>query len=187
MIEVAGFVLAIAMVICNTRQLVWGWPLSIASSALYLGVFAQSKLYGDAALQIVFIALALWGWYQWQRGASVQAGEPLRSLQPRSMTQWQTAGMLLLWLILGGAIAELLRRFTDSDAAVLDAFVTAGSLVATVLLARKLTANWLVWLAVNVVSVALLLSKQLWLSALLYAVLAILSVHGWLVWRKAHG
>jgi nicotinamide mononucleotide transporter len=55
------------------------------------------------------------------------------------------------------------------------------------LLARKLTANWLVWLAVNVVSVALLLSKQLWLSALLYAVLAILSVHGWLVWRKAHG
>lgn len=178
MIELVGFALAIAMVMCNTRQLQWGWPLAITSSALYLFVFAQAKLYGDAALQILFIALAFWGWWQWRRATEITP------LLPRSLTKPQAAWGFVLWLIVWLLIAWILMRFTDSDAAIADAFITASSIAATLLLARKFTANWLVWLAVNVVSVALFIHKQLWLTAALYALLAVMSVHGWRVWRR---
>lgn len=178
MTELVGFALAIAMVICNTRQLQWGWPLAIASSALYLVVFASAKLYGDASLQILFIAMALWGWWQWRRGSGQKA------LVPRSLTGLQAACALALWLTVWLLITGLLRTFTDSDAALADAFITSGSVVATLLLARKYTANWLAWLAVNIASVILFIYKQLWLTAMLYAVLAVMSVHGWRVWRQ---
>lgn len=178
MIEAAGFAFAIAMVICNIRQLQWGWPLAIASSVLYLVVFAQSKLYGDASLQILFIAMALWGWRQWRRANGMAA------LVPRAMSKLQAAWVLALGLMLWLLTVWILQRYTDSDAAWADAFITAGSIVATLLLARKFTANWLIWLAVNVVSVALFMDKQLWLTALLYALLSILSLQGWRVWRR---
>lgn len=179
-IETTGFALAIAMVICNIQQVQWGWPLAIASSALYAAVFAKAKLYGDATLQMLFIALALWGWWQWRRGVGA-----IR-LVPHSLTGPQAAWGLVFWLILWLLIAGVLHRFTDSDAAVTDAFITSSSIVATLLLARKFTANWLVWLAVNVVSVVLFINKQLWLSAVLYALLAVMSVYGWRQWRH-HG
>jgi nicotinamide mononucleotide transporter len=123
--------------------------------------------------------LALWGWWQW-RGA-VQAA----NLVPRTMKKLQAAWGLALWLVLWVLIAWILHRFTDSDATIADAFITSSSIAATLLLARKFTINWLIWLAVNVVSVILFISKQLWLSAVLYAVLAVMSVYGWQQWRRA--
>jgi nicotinamide mononucleotide transporter len=183
MIEIAGFALAIAMVICNTQQWQWGWPLAIASSALYAVVFTKAKLYGDASLQLLFILLALWGWWQWRRGAQASSLAP--ELVPRAIPKPQAACGLALWLVLWALIAWLLHQFTDSDAVVADAFITASSIAATLLLARKFTVNWLIWLVVNVVSVILFISKQLWLSAVLYAVLAVMSVYGWQQWRRA--
>jgi nicotinamide mononucleotide transporter len=51
------------------------------------------------------------------------------------------------------------------------------------LLGRKLIENWAVWLAVNVFSVGLFGWKGLWLTVLLYAVFALLSVAGWRAWQ----
>ena len=61
--EVIGFLLGLAMVLCSIRELHWSWPLAILSALLYFFVFKDSLLYGDAGLQLVFIALALWGWW----------------------------------------------------------------------------------------------------------------------------
>jgi nicotinamide mononucleotide transporter len=181
--ELIAFTLAIAMVMCNAKQIHWGWPLAILSSALYVWVFANAKLYGDAALQILFIALSLWGWLQWHRGAQASNSSP--KLAPRAIPKLQALWGLALWLALCVLIAWILHRFTDSDAAIADAFITSSSIAATLLLARKFTVNWLIWLAVNMVSVILFISKQLWLSAVLYAVLAAMSVYGWQQWRHA--
>ena len=77
----------------------------------------------------------------------------------------------------------MLHHHTDSDVPYLDALPTVGSVAGQFLLGRKLIENWLVWLAVNVFSVGLFAIKGLWLTALLYAVFAVLSVVGWQAWR----
>ncbi len=178
-LETAAFVLSLAMVAANLRVHVVAWPLAMASSLLYMLLFAQSRLYGEATLQIFFMAVALWGWWQWQRGRTAQ-GEPLRVHHLDVRTAWLAAGATLAaWPLLG----LLLSRTTDSDVPYMDALPTVASVTGQILLGRKVVQNWAVWVFVNVFSVGLFAYKGLWLTVLLYAVFAALSMLGWRVWR----
>ena len=183
-LELLAFVLAVAMVACNLRVNPWGWPLAIVSSLLYALLFADSRLYGEAGLQLFFIAIAGWGWWQWLRGR----GDDGQALRVRSMPPRQRWAAMAATLAAWPLLAWLLARGTDSDVPWLDALPTVASVTGQLLLGRKLVENWPVWLAVNVFSVGLFAYKDLWLTALLYAVFAVLSVVGWRAWsRRAHG
>jgi nicotinamide riboside transporter PnuC len=81
-VELAGFVLSLAMVFCNIQQIHWGWPLAIASSALYGIVFWNSQLYGEASLQVMFILTSLWGWRLWLKGKQTAPGPNLDAPAP---------------------------------------------------------------------------------------------------------
>ena len=179
-LEIVAFVLSLAMVAANMRVHPVAWPLAIAASLLYGLLFAQSKLYGEASLQGLFIAVSLWGWWQWQRGE----GDDGRALRVHRLSRRgamaAAAGTLIAW----PAVGALLARTTDSDVPLLDALATVASVTGQVLLGRKLLENWFVWLGVNVFSVGLFASKGLWLTALLYAVFSVLSVLGWLTWKR---
>ncbi|HEY6136108.1 MAG TPA: nicotinamide riboside transporter PnuC [Rubrivivax sp.] len=178
-LEIVAVVLGVAMVLCNLRVNPAGWPLAIASSLLYALLFADSKLYGEASLQFFFIAIAGWGWWQWLRGTD-DTGHALEvgRMSPRQRAV-ATLATLAAWPLLG----LLLARSTDSDVPYLDALPTVASVTGQLLLARKRIENWAVWLAVNVCSVGLFAYKSLWLTAMLYAVFALLSVAGWQAWR----
>jgi nicotinamide mononucleotide transporter len=182
-LEVAGFVLSFWMVLCNMRVNPLGWPLAIVSSLLYALLFANSKLYGEASLQLFFVVVAGWGWWQWLRGRAADG----TALKVHRMTHRQIATVAALTLAAWPALAAVLARFTDSDVPWLDALPTVGSIAGQFLLGRKLVENWPVWLAVNVVSVGLFSVKALWLTVALYAVFALLSIAGWRSWTKIEG
>ena len=182
-LEVAGFALSVWMVLCNMRVNPLGWPLAIVSSLLYALLFANSKLYGEASLQLFFVVVAGWGWWQWLRGRAADG----TALKVHRMTRRQVATVTALTLAAWPALAVALARFTDSDVPWLDALPTVGSIAGQFLLGRKLVENWLVWLAVNVVSLGLFSVKALWLTVALYAVFALLSIAGWRSWTKIEG
>jgi nicotinamide mononucleotide transporter len=177
--EIAGFVLGLVMVVCSIRELHWSWPLAIISSLLYFFVFKSSLLYGEAALQLVFAVLALWGWWQWLRTGD--DAQPVLVIQRLSRKGW--AVVVVASVLLWPALAVLLQTFTDSDVAWWDALPTALSLVGQALLGRKYVENWLVWLVVNVISVALFAYKGLWLTCVLYGLFTLMSVWGWRAWQ----
>jgi nicotinamide mononucleotide transporter len=179
-LEVVASLLGLAMVGFNLRVHPAGWPLAIASAALYALVFWHGRLYGQAALQLLFIGVSAWGWRQWLRGMDATGGE-LRVgwMRPRQRLA-AAAATLAAWPLLGG----LLAAGTDSAAPALDALTTVGSVAGQLLLARKRVENWPVWLAVNVLSVTLFVHAGLWPTALLYAVFAALAAWGWLHWSR---
>ena len=179
-LELAAFVLSVAMVVCNIRVNVIGWPLAIASSLLYMLLFWNSRLYGDASLQVFFALVAAWGWWQWLRGTD-EAGHALRV---RNLGAHGRASVLVAIAIAWPATALFLHRFTDTDVPWWDAFPTAASVVGQWLLGRKYVENWPTWVVVNVVSIGLFAYKGLWLTVLLYALFAVLSVMGWREWRQ---
>lgn len=178
--EVVASLLGLAMVGFNLRVHPAGWPLAIASSAIYAFVFWQGRLYGQATLQLLFIGVSAWGWWQWLRGTDA-AGAALRVGWMPSRARMVAAGATLAaWPLLGG----LLALGTDSAAPALDALTTVGAVAGQLLLARKRVENWLVWLAVNLLSVVLFVRAGLWPTAGLYAVFAALSAWGWLHWSR---
>ena len=179
-LEIVAVVISLAMVVCNIREIHWGWPLAIVASLMYFALFWRSRLYGDASLQIFFAVVAAWGWRQWLRGMEPD-GSVLRVSQ-LSGRKWlaMLAACALLWPVIG----LFLRTYTDTDVPWWDAFPTAVSLVAQFLLGRKYLENWLLWMAVNVVSLSLYAYKGLWLTAALYLLFLALCVPGWLTWKK---
>ena len=178
-LELLAFVLAIAMVVFNIRVNPLGWPLAIVSSLLYFALFWSSRLYGDASLQIFFVVVAGWGWWQWLRG-TLADGSALRVRELGARGRWIALGaMALAW----PATGWFLKRFTDTDVPWWDAFPTAGSVIGQWLLGRKYVENWPAWVIVNVVSVGLFAYKGLWLTVLLYTIFIVMSFAGWRAWR----
>ena len=178
-VEVAGFVLSLAMIYCNIKEIHWGWPLAMLSAILYCAVFWNSHLYGQAGLQIMFLGLSAWGWWQWLKGPVTHI--TITSLKAKQW--WPIVGATLLcW----AACAAVLVRFTDSDVAIWDALVTALSLTGQYLLGRKKIENWWVWLAVNFFAVGLMASQSLWLTSVLYALFGVLSYAGLRTWQKKY-
>ena len=177
-LEILAFALSVWMVVCNMRVDVLAWPLAIVASLLYGLLFAASKLYGEAGLQVFFAVVAAWGWWQWKFGTQ-PSGAPLvvRHLD------WSTRGLLstttlAAWPLLG----LLLDHATDSDVPYLDAFPTAVSVTGQWLLGRKYVENWPTWVLVNVVSIGLFSIKGLWLTVALYTLFTLMALVGWRTW-----
>lgn len=178
-LELVSFLLALLTVWLNIRQNHWAWLFAILSSLLYAAVFADARLYGDTGLQFVFVAVSVWGWYQWLRG-----GQQHRPLQVSYLDRSGWARALLGWLAGFVFLSWFLHRYTDTDVPHMDAFLTAGSLVGQFLLSRKKIENWLVWILVDVLYVGLYLYKHLALTAMLYGLFVVMAAAGWQRWRR---
>src|SRR4051812_24691458 len=126
--EMTAFVLSVVTVYLNIRQLHWAWLFAIVSSAAYGFVFFDAKLYGDMGLQGVFIAVSIWGWYQWLRGGEQHHALVVSRLGARGWA-WSVAGWAAGYLLL----SWFLKHYTNTDVPHTDAFLTAGSLVGQVL------------------------------------------------------
>lgn len=176
-LELISFVLSVTTVWLNIRQNHWAWLFAILSSATYGVVFFGAKLYGDMALQGVFITVSFWGWYQWLRG---NQGSAL-GVSSLSMRGVVLAGVA--WVAGFVVLAWFLRSFTDTDVPHADAFLTAGSLVGQALLSRKKIENWHVWIIVDVLYVALYVHKGLMLTAILYGMFVAMAYAGLRAWQ----
>jgi len=179
-LELVAFVLAVWMVVCNMRVHLLAWPLALISSLMYFALFWDGKLYGEASLQLVFAALALWGWWQWRFGRTREGG----TLTVRRLGRQGLVKPLLLTLAAWPLLGLFLSKATDSPLPYWDAFPTVASLLGQWLLARKYEENWPTWIVVNSVSVVLFGLKGYWLTVILYAGFIPMSVIGWRAWRQ---
>ena len=184
-LELVSFVLAVITVWLNIRQSHWAWLFAIISSATYGLVFYGSRLYGDMGLQLVFISVSFYGWYQWLHGVDHHDRHdrlPVTALDARG--RW-SAGVA--WLAGFLLLAWFLKTYTDTDVPRSDGFLTAGSLVGQLLLSRKKIENWHVWIIVDVLYVGLYLHKHLVLTAVLYAIFVGMAVVGLRAWQQDAG
>jgi nicotinamide mononucleotide transporter len=178
-IEVVGALTGVAAVWLTTRQKIWCWPVGIVSVALYVAVFYDARLYATMGLQVLYVGLAIYGWYAWGRGGP--GSGPLRVSRASRRTLAVAFGVGLA-LTLG--LGAWLGRHTDEALPFTDAAVTSFSLVAQWMQTRKLIENWWLWLAVDVVYVAINVSQGLLPTAGLYAIFTALAVAGLREWRR---
>ncbi len=179
-VEAAAVLFGIVSVFLSVRENIWSWPTAIVNVSLYILVFYKARLYADMALQVVYIAISIYGWHQWLHGGRGRTALPVSRGTPRLF--------LGLFGIGAGAsllLGTLLSRHTDASLPYVDSAATATSLVAQWLMARKILENWIVWVAVDVVYIGMFLTKSLHLTALLYAVFLILSVMGYRRWKRS--
>lgn len=178
-IEIVAVISGLLCVALTIRQNVWCWPTGLVQVLLYILIFRDAKLYADMALQVVYVGLQLYGWWAWVRGGPRQDTLPVSGLGAKARLGWLSTATLGS-LGIGYATAT----WTDAALPYPDAFITATSLVAQTLLARKRWESWLGWIAVDVVAIPVYAAKELYLTAGLYAVFLGMAVAGLVAWRR---
>ncbi|MES2754746.1 MAG: nicotinamide riboside transporter PnuC [Pseudomonadota bacterium] len=173
--------LGIACVVLLVRRSLWNYPFAIASVSLLGVVFWDAKLYSDALLQIFFVVINLYGWWDWSRSSSA-AGEVVVERMPLFEQVGTLAGMIGLTLGWGAIMASQ----TDASFPFVDAAVAMLSIGAQIMLARRKLENWFVWIAVDLIAIPLYAAKGLHAAAALYVVYLGLSVWGLRDWHRAH-
>lgn len=175
-LEAVSVAFAIAYLVLAIRQNSLCWPAALISVGLSLVVFYDARLYMEAALQVFYIAMAIYGWYQW-RGGSRHSGLAVSRWSART----HVACIMLIALATAGFGLALIRN-TDAALPFLDSFTTVGALVATYMVARKILENWLYWFVIDAASVYLYGARGLLLYALLFVAYLVLIVIGYRQW-----
>lgn len=176
--EVLGFVTGAWCVWLVGHQSAWNWPIGIANNLLWILLFATAGLYADSGLQVVYIALAVWGWHTWVRGSDTGT----LPVTGTSRTEWVALAAVGVAGTL--ALTALLATATSSTVPFFDAVTTVLSLLATWGQAKKKWESWLLWIAADLIYIPLYLHKGLTLTALLYTGFLLLCVRGLLAWRR---
>jgi len=197
-IEVFGVITGIIYVFLEIRQNIWLWPVGIATSAVYVYVFFSSKFYADMSLQVYYLVVSFAGWYWWVKGTGYKAHGSGESKEDEAGEADRDGGLrvtrlklrtgiilsavfvvlyLLMWLLLSG--------LTDSPVPGWDSLITSLSVIATWMLARKIFEHWYLWVVVNLVSVIIFSTRELYPTVILYLVYLTMSFTGLRTWRKS--
>lgn len=180
LLEIIAVALGIANVGLLVRRSIWNYPFGMAMVALYCVIFWQARLYGEAALQVFFFVVQGWGWWLWARAGG------LAQMVSVSWMGWRARAVSLV-LVAGSslAIGWAMARFTDAALPYADATIAGASVVAQVLLAMRRVENWALWIAIDVLSVGVYVSRELYLTAGLYVVFLVLATLGLIGWARA--
>ncbi len=178
LIETFGFVTGAASVYLTLKLDILNFPVGIANDIFFLVLFAQARLFAGAGLQLVYLILAIHGWYWWLYG-----GPQRTALDVGRATRKQWAA-LILFVLLGTIGLTLTLRAVNGSAPVLDALTTVLSLAAQYLLNYKLIENWFVWITADVIFIYLYRTSELRLTAILYVIFLCLCIGGLINWRR---
>lgn len=153
------------------KQIMWPWWG--LSGVLYGWLFVNFSLYASAAVQLVFIAASVWGWFGW--GPKGATSKNLSWLQRTLIIVIGT----ITWLLITPLLVSI-----GAAAAMPDAFGLVFSVVAQILMVLEFRENWMVWLIVDAAYVGLYWSQDLRFTSLLYVVFTGIALRGWISWRK---
>ncbi len=179
-VEILGVLLSIIYLVLSIRQNILLWPVGILSAVMYMIVFFETKFYADMGLNAYYFVISIYGWINWSGAAKQEKKElPVRSVG-------RTQGMILLVVMVGifFLIGYLLDRYTDSPIPWWDALTTAGSIVATWMLTRKILEHWILWIFVDLLSMGLYIYRGLYPTAFLFLVYTTMAVVGYLEWKR---
>ncbi|MBT3671768.1 MAG: nicotinamide mononucleotide transporter [Porticoccaceae bacterium] len=180
-LETLAVALGVAYLVLAMRENSLCWYCAFFSTALYVWIFGDVSLYMESALNVYYMGMAIYGWFQWQRGGINHEG--------LEIIRWTAKqhGLAISAIVLAALVSGyLLSIGTDARLPYLDSLTTWGSILTTVMVARKVLENWLYWIVINSISIYLYLDRGLEQTASMFMLYLVLAILGYYAWRKKH-
>ena len=154
---------AVTYLILAAKEDVRCWYAALISSLLYIYIMFQAGLVMESILQIFYVLMAIYGYLQWNNMISVDSDLSIKSWN--KINHLYSIGLVILLSIFSGI---LLERYTQAVLPFLDAFTTFGAIITTYMVAKKIIENWIYWFVIDSISIYLFISRELYLTCLLY-------------------
>lgn len=184
-VEFIGTVFGLVSVFLAARANIFTWPTGIINAIFFLVIFYQIHLYSDMFLQMYFCGMGVYGWFTWKYRAEHRQSA-IRTLSNTNRL-WLAAFIGVVTLLLGTLISQihlLLPQIFEKPASYpyIDTFIAVSSVLAVILLARRIFETWVLWILVDIASIGLYSVKGVRLIALEFVIflcLAILGIFSW--------
>jgi nicotinamide mononucleotide transporter len=164
----------------SARENIWSWPTAIVNVGLYILIFQRSGLYSDMGLQVVYLVLSIYGWYEWLHGGTNRTKLEVSKASRRVWATSAVAGVVG-WYI----IWSITRHLQGVSIPSIDAGLTATSLIAQWMMTRKILENWVLWIIADIVYVPMYIYKHLYVTSALYLVFLALAIMGYVEWKRS--
>ena len=176
-LEWVSVVFGLIYVILAARENIWCWPAAFIGTATAVVLLWNVSLLMDSALNVYYLAMAVFGWWQWRRGGSNNAELSIQSWRPS-----QHLITLMVIAILTVVSGSVLKSYTQAAFPFIDSFTTWAAVITTWMVTQKILENWLYWVVIDIISLGLYLQKGLTLYALLFMLYTIIAVVGYINW-----
>lgn len=184
LLEIAGVIVGLIYLWLEYKASIHLWIASIIMPAIYLIVYKDAGLYADMAINIYYLAIAVYGWLSWKYNFSLGSKNESTELKISHISTRGIIYMLMLYVVAQLAISLSLIHFTDSDVPWFNGLTSALSIVGMWMLARKQIEQWIVWIVVDVLSAILYFTKDLDYTGALYILYAVVAVFGYRKWNQ---
>lgn len=175
-LELAAVLLAVAYLLLAVKQHIACWYAAFISTAIFLYVFWHVNLYMESGLQVYYLLMAVYGWYQWRQTDDSGSGLPITTWS------WRRHLLAIGLILIATAISGTLLADTNARLAYVDSFTTWGAIVTTYMVTRKILENWIYWLVIDAVSIFLYLDRELYFTAALFMIYIIIIGFGFRRW-----
>lgn len=203
-IEAVGTLSGLLCIWLASKEKVINYFFGIINVLLFAVIFYQIQLYSSLLLQIFFLLANLYGWYAWTRQTAAQQTElQIRWLGTRARAVWLAAAAVAIVIMtlfidaLFGQFARLavslLNQFgLKAQLPVLqpdaypfwDACMTILSVIAMIFMTRKWVENWILWVVINVISVAIFTLQGVYAMSIEYLILTLIAINGVRLWSS---
>jgi len=181
LIEAIAVIFGLISVWFEKKENILVFPTGLVSVILYIYITYTVQLFADMGINAFYFVMSIYGWYMWARGGKGGTKLPI-TYSGFKGNLINILGVAVVFIILW----FVLNNYTNSDVPVWDAMTTAFFVVGMYLMALKKMENWIAWLIGNFISIPLYAYKDLAFTAVQFMVFFIISVFGWLEWRKRH-
>ena len=178
-LEIFAVCSAILYLILAANEDVRCWYAALFSSILYMYIMYTAGLMMESFLQIFYICMAIYGWYIWSSKINVEQELKIRSW--KMQYHLYTITIVTLLAIITGFFLE---KYTQAALPFLDAFTTWGAIITTYMVAKKIIENWIYWFVIDSISIYLFISRELYLTSLLFFIYLIIIIFGYRSWMK---
>lgn len=187
-VEFIGTLTGLLCVVLAARDHILTWPVGLINVSCFFILFWQLQLYADMFLQVYFFATGIYGWIFWYRKKPEH--EPVYALQ-RIQRWWLGVAAVLLSAATGFVISRLhvwWPRVFEHPAAwpYTDSIVAVLSVIANILLAKRIWENWLLWVTVDVIATYIYFQKDVKFLGIQYFILLIIAAMGLVKWWKTY-
>ena len=176
--EWLGVLFSMIQVVLASRNNSNNYLFGIAGISLTLYVMIVAKLYGEFTLNLYYLVMSIYGWLYWKYG---KQKEETKISTTNGKEKLITVGIVSFTF---GLFWFFLTHYTDSDVPIWDSLVSAFAWAGMWLMAKRKVENWILLNISNLISVPLMIHKDLYLYAGLTVFLFIVAVLGYIKWSK---
>ncbi len=182
--EAIAVVSGVASVWYSKKENILVYPIGLVNTILYVVLSAKAELYGEAAVNIYYTSMSLYGWHQWKRTDNHSKPILETTFSDKSWMKKQISFFLFCFISIYILLLYLKNQFAEGAIPWADAIASASAFTAMWLMTRKKVESWWWWIVTNIFSVPLYFVKGFVFTSVYYTILLALAIMGLISWQQ---